>query len=99
MKNRNDSIDACEGRHFDAYVAIPDAPNGHAVIVLQEIFGVTPHIRAVADRFAAAGYLARWLLICSGGWSPACRSRIQKKTWRAPSPYLAISAKTMRCKT
>ncbi|KMK68485.1 dienelactone hydrolase family protein [Puniceibacterium sp. IMCC21224] len=28
------------------------------VIVLQEIFGVNPHIRSVADRFAAAGYVA-----------------------------------------
>lgn len=27
-------------------------------MVLQEIFGVNHHIRAVADRFAARGYLA-----------------------------------------
>ena len=29
-----------------------------AVIVIQEAFGVTDHIRSVADRFAAEGYLA-----------------------------------------
>lgn len=33
------------------------APKG-GVVVIQEIFGVNAHIRAVADRFAAQGYLA-----------------------------------------
>lgn len=33
------------------------APRG-AVIVVQEIFGVNAHIRAVADRYAAEGYVA-----------------------------------------
>ena len=28
------------------------------MVVIQEIFGVNAHIREVADRFAAAGYLA-----------------------------------------
>ena len=28
------------------------------MVVLQEIFGVNPHIRSVADRFAAAGFVA-----------------------------------------
>ena len=58
MNFRTDPINAGEGRHFDAYVSIPDRPNGHAVIVLQEIFGVTPQVRGVADRFAEDGYLA-----------------------------------------
>ena len=51
-------IDAGGGRHFDAYVSKPKVPNGRAVIVLQEIFGVTTAIREVADRYAAEGYLA-----------------------------------------
>jgi carboxymethylenebutenolidase len=58
MNTRTDRIDAGNGQQFDAYVSIPPAPNGHAIIVLQEIFGVTPAIRGVADRFAAEGYLA-----------------------------------------
>jgi carboxymethylenebutenolidase len=33
------------------------APRG-AIVVVQEIFGVNAHIRAVADRFAAEGYVA-----------------------------------------
>ena len=41
-----------------AWVARPEqAPRG-AVLVIQEIFGVTAHIRDVADRFAAAGFTA-----------------------------------------
>lgn len=43
---------------LSAYVSIPEQPNGHAVIVLQEIFGVTKAIRGIADRFAEDGFLA-----------------------------------------
>jgi carboxymethylenebutenolidase len=39
-------------------VAEPDGGARGAVIVLQEAFGVNDHIRDVAARFAAAGYLA-----------------------------------------
>lgn len=58
MTSRNELITADGGQHFAAYVSVPETPNGHAVIVLQEIFGVTPTITAVADRFAAEGFLA-----------------------------------------
>uniref|UniRef100_UPI00211DAF2D dienelactone hydrolase family protein n=1 Tax=Bradyrhizobium sp. SRS-191 TaxID=2962606 RepID=UPI00211DAF2D len=34
-----------------------DAPKG-AVVVLQDVFGVTPDVRKAADAFAAAGYVA-----------------------------------------
>jgi carboxymethylenebutenolidase len=41
-----------------AYVAQPTgAPKG-AIVVLQEIFGLNSHIRAVTDGYAAQGYLA-----------------------------------------
>ncbi len=47
-----------DGAKIGAYVARPaGAPKG-GLVVLQEIFGVNHHIRAIADRFAAAGYLA-----------------------------------------
>ena len=58
MPTHHESIDAGAGQQFGAYVSVPAEANGHAVIVLQEIFGVTSHIRAVADRFAEDGYLA-----------------------------------------
>lgn len=40
------------------YLAIPASGSGHGIIVLQEWWGLVPHIRDVADRFAAAGYVA-----------------------------------------
>ena len=51
-------LTADDGHSFDAYVARPaDQPKAGLVIV-QEIFGVNVHIRAVADGYAADGYLA-----------------------------------------
>ncbi|MBD3881843.1 dienelactone hydrolase family protein [Phormidium tenue FACHB-886] len=40
------------------YLATPEAPNGKGVLVLQEWWGLVPHIKDVADRFAAEGYTA-----------------------------------------
>ena len=51
-------LTSADGFTLPAWEARPDgAPRG-AVVVLQEIFGVNAHIRAVADRLAARGYLA-----------------------------------------
>lgn len=41
-----------------AWRANPAGPTRHAVIVVQEIFGVNAHVRSVVDRFAAAGFAA-----------------------------------------
>ena len=44
---------------MDAYLAWPDGPGpSPGIIVCSEIFGVTAHMRNIADRFAALGYLA-----------------------------------------
>jgi carboxymethylenebutenolidase len=51
-------LTASDGHTFSAYRADPpDAPKG-AVVVLQEVFGVNPHIKAMTDAFAAKGYVA-----------------------------------------
>jgi carboxymethylenebutenolidase len=51
-------LTASDGAIFSAYRADPaETPKG-AVIVLQDVFGVTPEIRKAADAFAAAGYVA-----------------------------------------
>lgn len=42
---------------LDAYCATPAAPRG-AIVVLQEIFGVNPHIRSLCERYAKDGWLA-----------------------------------------
>jgi carboxymethylenebutenolidase len=52
------TLTAADGLAFPAYVAAPAGTPRGAVVVLQEIFGVNAHIRAVADGYAAAGYLA-----------------------------------------
>lgn len=49
---------ARDGREFRAWLAAPKGPPKGAIVVLQEIFGVNSHIRAVTDSFAAEGYVA-----------------------------------------
>lgn len=52
------NITSSDGFVLPAYVTQPiGAPKG-AIVVLQEIFGVNSHIQAVADAYAAQGYLA-----------------------------------------
>lgn len=41
-----------------AYRADPKGRPKGCIIVIQEIFGVNPHIRSVVDKFAAAGFIA-----------------------------------------
>lgn len=51
-------LTAGDGHTFSAYRADPaGAPKG-AVLVLQEVFGVNPHIRKIVDSYAAKGYVA-----------------------------------------
>jgi carboxymethylenebutenolidase len=49
---------ASNGGASEGYLAVPDNPNGSAVIVIQEWWGLVGHVRDVVDRFAAQGYLA-----------------------------------------
>jgi carboxymethylenebutenolidase len=54
----NTTITSADGFQLSAYRADPEGTARGAVVVVQEIFGVNSHIRSVADRYAAAGYLA-----------------------------------------
>jgi carboxymethylenebutenolidase len=49
---------ARDGHEFSAWLAAPAGKPRGAVLVIQEIFGVNAHIRAVTDSFAAEGYVA-----------------------------------------
>ncbi|PYS00297.1 MAG: carboxymethylenebutenolidase [Acidobacteria bacterium] len=52
------TLTAPDGHKVGGYRADPQgAPTG-GVVVIQEIFGVNHHIRAICDRLAAAGYAA-----------------------------------------
>jgi carboxymethylenebutenolidase len=48
-------IDSTAGR-FGAYLATPPAGRGPGLLLLQEIFGINPHIRGVAEQYALAGF-------------------------------------------
>ncbi len=51
-------LTTADGHCFSAYRADPDGTPRGSVVVLQEIFGVNPHIRKITDDFAAKGYVA-----------------------------------------
>jgi carboxymethylenebutenolidase len=53
-----ETLMARDGHAFRAYIARPAGRARGAVIVVQEIFGLTGHIRRVADSYAHDGYLA-----------------------------------------
>lgn len=51
------SVSAANGQSFDAYLSLPPTGRGPGLILIQEIFGVNEHIRAVADQYASDGYV------------------------------------------
>ena len=51
-------LHAADGHELSAYVATPEGEPIGALIVVQEIFGVNPSIRSVADAYAKEGFLA-----------------------------------------
>lgn len=55
---QNIELSASDGHRLDAYSSSPTATPRGGIVVIQEIFGVTRHIRAVADQYAAAGFSA-----------------------------------------
>jgi carboxymethylenebutenolidase len=54
----NITLTASDDFELGGYRADPAASPKAAVVVIQEIFGVNHHIRAVCDRIAAQGYVA-----------------------------------------
>lgn len=54
----NTELTAADGRLLSAYEARPGGEPRGGLVVVQEIFGVTAHIRDVVDAYAAAGYHA-----------------------------------------
>jgi carboxymethylenebutenolidase len=55
---RGIDLHAVDGVRTTAFVAGPEGPPRGGVVVVQEIFGVNAHIRAVARQLAAQGFLA-----------------------------------------
>lgn len=48
---------ALDDGSMDLHLWIPEAGSGPGLVLIQEIFGVGPYIRAVAERLAEAGYV------------------------------------------
>jgi carboxymethylenebutenolidase len=46
------------GGTANGYLSVPASGKGPGVIVIQEWWGLVPHIKAVCDRFAAEGFVA-----------------------------------------
>jgi carboxymethylenebutenolidase len=53
---KNITLTASDGFKLGAYRADPAGPSKGGIVVIQEIFGVNHHIRAICDRLAAQGY-------------------------------------------
>jgi carboxymethylenebutenolidase len=49
-------LTASDGHKFDAYFAESTSPALGTIVLIQEIFGVNSHIRAVADDYAGHGF-------------------------------------------
>lgn len=50
-------LKAADGHELGAYVARPAGEPTGAIVLIQEIFGINPHIRRVADGYAKDGFL------------------------------------------
>jgi carboxymethylenebutenolidase len=52
------NLTAADGHQLSAYVAKPAGDAIGALVVVQEIFGINPHIRSVVDGYAKDGFVA-----------------------------------------
>lgn len=57
MTNSTVTIQSHDGQQFDGYLSLPPAGRGPGLVIIQEIWGVNAHIRAVADQYAMDGYV------------------------------------------
>jgi carboxymethylenebutenolidase len=52
-----ETLRARDGHDFQVYIAKPSGKSRGAVVIVQEIFGLTPWVLRTADSYAADGYL------------------------------------------
>lgn len=79
------NISARDGHQLDLYLARPAGEPIAGLVVVQEIFGVNRHIRSIADKYAAQGFLAV---------APALFDRIEKGvelTYEGPDRQQALA--------
>lgn len=57
MNSKWIDIKAGDGGSFKGYLSLPPLGKGPGLVLIQEIWGVNQHIRAVADQYAMDGYV------------------------------------------
>jgi carboxymethylenebutenolidase len=82
-------LTASDGHKFAAYRADPAGKPRGGLVVIQEIFGVNSHIKAVTDGYAADGYLAI---------APALFDRVQRGFDVGYSPQDMTQGREVRAK-
>ena len=70
------TLTASDSFKLGAYRADPAGAAKGGIVVIQEIFGVNHHIRAVCDRLAGEGYAALTPAL------PVARAACRRTTWR-----------------
>ncbi len=50
-------IPTADGGTFKAYMTVPKSGSGPGLVLLQEIFGINPYMKSMADHFAEEGYV------------------------------------------
>jgi carboxymethylenebutenolidase len=55
--SQSETLMARDGHEFNVYIAKPSGKARGAVVIVQEIFGLSPWVLRVADSYAADGYL------------------------------------------
>jgi len=75
--SQTETLMARDGHEFSTYIAKPAARARGAVVIVQEIFGLSPWVVRTADSYAAEGYLTV---------APALFDRIRRKLVLGYSP-------------
>ena len=57
MNSKWIDIKASDGGRFKGYLSLPPLGKGPGIVLIQEIWGVNRHIRAVADQYALDGFV------------------------------------------
>ncbi len=57
MASQMIGIPSSDNHNFQGYLSLPPAGKGPGIVLIQEIFGVNKHIKAVADQYALDGYV------------------------------------------
>src|SRR5258707_14467501 len=57
VKSRWIDIEGTQGENFSGYLSLPPSGRGPGIVLVQVIWGVNEHIRAVADQYALDGYV------------------------------------------